>query len=93
MGKLTLSIEPDKIAKAKIYASKHHTSVSKIVSDFLTDITAKEDIKEDPLLEKIKQIEVPEWIKNLSIKPKVNLPENVDYKEMKYEYLKEKYGL
>ncbi len=93
MGKLTLSIEPDKIAKAKIYASKHNTSISKIVSDFLTDITAKEEIKEDRFLEKLKQMEVPDWIKSLSVKPKVNLPDNADYKEMKYEYLKEKYGL
>jgi hypothetical protein len=44
-------------------------------------------------LEKIKQMEIPDWIKKLSIGSKINLPENVDYKDLKYEYLKEKYGL
>lgn len=93
MAKLTLSIEPDKIERAKNYASRHHTSISKIVSDFLTDITAKDEGKQDPFLEKLKQMEVPDWIKDLSVKTKVDLPDNVDYKQLKYEYLKEKYGL
>jgi hypothetical protein len=47
MAKLTLSIEPDKIAKAKSYAARHHTSVSKIVSDFLADVTFNEDQEDD----------------------------------------------
>ena len=93
MAKLTLSIEPEKIAKAKNYASKHHTSISKLFSDFLTDITAVEDLEEDPLLEKLKQMEVPDWIKELSVTSKMKIPENTDYKDLKYEYLKEKYGL
>jgi hypothetical protein len=93
MAKLTLSIEPNKIEKAKIYAAKHHTSISKIVSDFLTDITAKEETTEDPFLQQLKQMKMPDWINDLSVKTKVNLPDNVDYKDLKYGYLKEKYGL
>jgi hypothetical protein len=38
-------------------------------------------------------MEIPDWIKKLSVTPKVDLPDDVDYKELKYEYLKERYGL
>jgi hypothetical protein len=94
MAKLTLSVEPDKIAMAKRYASKHHTSISKLFSDFIANVTVKDEVvEEDLLLAKIKQMEIPDWIKKLSVTPKVDLPDDVDYKELKYEYLKERYGL
>lgn len=94
MAKLTLSVEPDKIEKAKRYALQQHTSISKLFSEFIASVVVKEEtIKEDPFLAKIKEMEIPDWIKKLSEGPKVDLPEDVDYKEMKYEYLKEKYGL
>ena len=93
MAKLTLSIEPDKIAKAKSYASKHRTSISKMVSDFLTNEIAKDEVKEDPFLEKLKQMEVPDWINNLPVKSPIELPDNMDYDDLKYAYFKEKYDI
>lgn len=94
MAKLTLSVEPDKIAMAKRYALKHHTSISKLFSDFIANVAIKDEaIEEDPLLAKIKQMEIPDWVKKLSITQKVDLPDDVNYKELKYEYLKERYGL
>ena len=94
MAKLTLSIEPDKIEKAKRYAYKHHTSISKIVSDFLADITKKDEIdEEDPFIKKLRQIEIPAEVKALSGILKGKVPDDINLWDAKYEYLKEKYDL
>ena len=89
--KLTLSADEDTVSLAKSIASEENTSVSKLFKQLITEL-AKKRKKEDPLLEKIRNTEIPEWIKNLSI-GSVDLPEDFDYKEARYEYLKEKYGL
>ena len=34
MAKLTLNVEPDIVRAAKTYAQAHHTSLSKLVSQF-----------------------------------------------------------
>ena len=94
MAKLTLSIEPDKIEKAKKYAFKHHTSISKIVSDFLADITKKDEIDEDgPFIKKLRQIEISAEVKALSGILKGKVPDDINLWDAKYEYLKEKNGL
>jgi Family of unknown function (DUF6364) len=94
MAKLTLSIEPDKIEKAKIYAHKHHTSISKIVSDFLADITKKDEVdEEDPFIKKLRQIEISDEIKALAGILKGKVPDDINLWDAKYEYLKEKYDL
>ncbi|MGZ3755385.1 MAG: DUF6364 family protein [Mucilaginibacter sp.] len=93
MAKLTLSIEPDKIAKAKSYATKHRTSISKMVSDFLTNEIAKDEVKEDPFLEKLKQMEVPADILALTGVLKGKVPDDVNLWDAKYAYLKQKYDL
>jgi len=92
MAKLTLSVKPDKIEKAKRYALKNHTSISKIVSDFLDDLTEKEEAK-DSFLERLKQIEVPDEIKALTGILKGKVPDDISLWDAKYEYLKEKYDL
>ena len=38
MAKLTLNVEPDVIQAAKNYASAHHISLSKLVTQFLRDL-------------------------------------------------------
>jgi hypothetical protein len=94
MAKLTLSIEPDRIAKAKRYAYKHQTSISKIVSDFLADITKKDEVEdEDPFIKKLRQIEVSDKIKALSGILKGKVPDDINLWDAKYEYLKEKHEL
>jgi hypothetical protein len=93
MAKLTLSVEPDKIVKAKLYASKHKTSISKLFSDFISTVSAADEAGEDdPFLLKIKQIEIPDWVKKLSVDPKLNRADDFDYKKLKHEYLKERHG-
>ena len=91
-SKLTLSVQADTIERAKQYARRNHTSLSKIVQTLLNDI-AKEEVKEDLLIEKYKNAEFPDWINELTGVLKGKYPEDMDYKDMKYEYLKEKYGL
>lgn len=92
--KLTLSVEQSFVDKAKRYASKHHTSVSKLFSELLDkaiDNDATEEV--DPFWEKLNSIEISPEIKSLTGILKGKYPDNMDYKDMKYEYLKEKYGL
>ena len=49
--------------------------------------------KKDPLLEKLKTYVIPDEVKALTGILKGKYPDDMDYKDMKYEYLKEKYGL
>ena len=91
-SKLTLSIQSDTIERAKQYARRHHTSLSKIVQNLLNDI-AKEEVKEDSLLEKFKHLKTSPDIEALKGILKGKYPEDMDYKDMKYEYFKDKYDL
>ncbi|MBS1503910.1 MAG: hypothetical protein JST32_17705 [Bacteroidetes bacterium] len=90
--KLTLSIDRDTIQLAKEIASEEHVSVSKLFKTLINEV-AKKRQKKDPLLEKLKTMEIPDDIKALTGILKGKYPEDMDYKDMKYEYLKEKYGL
>jgi hypothetical protein len=90
--KLTLSVKAASLPSVKEYAKRQHTSVSKLVQEFFDSIVEKEE-KEDPLLERYKNMEISPWIKELSGVLKGKYPDDMDYKDMKYEYLKDKYGL
>jgi hypothetical protein len=48
MSKLTLSISPSVIARAKRYANKHGTSVSKMVEAYLASVAVTVDSEQDP---------------------------------------------
>ena len=48
-------------------------------------------LAKDLILEKYKNIEIPQWIKDLTIETKVD--SNMDYDNVKYEYLKDRSGL
>ncbi|MDP9046710.1 MAG: DUF6364 family protein [Bacteroidota bacterium] len=91
-SKLTLSMEPEIIEKAKIYAAENNISVSKLVKNLLKD-TLKKGAKKDPILEKFKDTIISPEILALTGILKGKYPEDMDYRDMKYEYLKEKYGL
>lgn len=91
-SKLTLSIEPEFIEMAKNYASANNTSVSKLFKDFIKDVTKKGEV-DDPLLEKLKNMEVPEDIKSLTGILKGKYPAGTSYDDMRYEYFKDRYGL
>jgi len=91
-GKLTLSADRDTIELAKSLASDDNISVSKLFKTLITDL-AKRRNKKDPILEKYKDLVISDEIKALTGILKGKYPEDMDYKEMKYEYLKDKYGL
>ncbi|MDB5155306.1 MAG: hypothetical protein JWR50_13 [Mucilaginibacter sp.] len=91
--KLTLSVKSDSLPLVKEYAKRQHTSVSKLVQRLFDDIAEKEKNQVDPLLEKYKNVEISGWIKDLTGILKGKYPEDMDYKDMKYEYLKDKHGL
>ncbi|MDN3581723.1 DUF6364 family protein [Mucilaginibacter flavus] len=90
--KLTLSVKSDSVPRIKEYAKRQHTSVSKLVQEYFDKIEEQEK-KEDPLLEKYKNIEIPEWIQSLTGILKGKYPDDMNYDDMKYEYFKEKYDL
>ncbi|MDP9076257.1 MAG: DUF6364 family protein [Bacteroidota bacterium] len=91
-SKLTLSADKATIELAKSLASEDNISVSKLFKGLLNDF-AKKRKKKDPLLEKYKDVELSPGILALTGVLKGQYPEDMDYKDMKYEYLKDKYGL
>lgn len=91
-SKLTLSVQSDTIERAKQYARRNHTSLSKIVQKLLNDI-AREEVEKDPLLEKFKHLEISPDIKALTGILKGKYPDDITLWDAKYEYLKEKYDL
>jgi hypothetical protein len=89
--KLTLTVKEESLSFVKKFAKKQHTSVSKLVQGLFDDITEKEKSLPDPILEKYKDVEMPQWIKNLT-----GVAEDdpgMSYDDMKYAYFKEKYDL
>lgn len=97
--KLTLSVEDDFVDKAKRYAAKHKTSLSKLFSEILAEKIAKDQTQpeEDAFLTKLNTIEISDKIKSLTGVLKVDIPADADLKklarEARYEYLEKKYGL
>jgi len=75
---------------ANLYAPQNN-----VVADYETQylINKKPDEPVDPFLEKIKKIKISDDLKSLTGILKGAYPDDMDYKDMKYEYLKEKYGL
>ena len=90
--KLTLSVDKGTINLAKQLASENNTSVSKLFKELINTFPRKAK-KADPLIEKYENVEIPDWIRQLTINPEIELSDDADYKDLKYEYLKEKYGL
>jgi hypothetical protein len=90
--KLTLSADKHTVELAKRIASEDNISVSKLFKELLNDFSKKRK-KEDPLLERYKNMEISEDIKALRGILKGKVPEDVDYKDLKWEYLKERHGL
>jgi hypothetical protein len=89
-GKLTLSADKDTIDLAKRLASGDNISVSKLFKTLITDL-AKKKSKKDPILEKYKDVEIPQWIQDLTGVAKDD--PTMSYDEMKYAYFKERNDL
>jgi macrodomain Ter protein organizer (MatP/YcbG family) len=77
--KLTIKLDNDVISRAKRYAEKRRTSLSKMIESYLDAITKpdKDDIEITPLVKSLSGI--------------ISLPEDYDYKKDRTEYLIKKY--
>ncbi len=79
--KLTLSLNQNIIEKAKKYAKKNNTSLSKMIEAYFNSLTSNENNKDEiqisPLVESLCGV--------------IQLPEDFDYKKSKSEYLQRKY--
>lgn len=80
--KLTLRLNIDSIANAKIYAAKHKTSLSSLVENFFTTLTSSEDsttsqFTYSPIVQELSGI--------------ISAPEDFDYKEDYIKYIEDKY--
>jgi hypothetical protein len=93
--KLTLSVDHKMVEKAKRYAAKHHTSISKLVTAYLKGVTEKDEEAEDPFLTKIREINrgAPKQLHKLRGILKGKVPDDINLWDAKWEYLKEKHGL
>ena len=85
--KLTLSMEPEIVNRAKEYAKRRQISLSKLIQDFLEQAIKTEEVNED------EELNIPEDIKSLVGILKGPDISKKQLREMKYEYLKDKYGL
>lgn len=72
--KLTLSLDEEVIKKAKQLSRRQGKSISKIVEDYLKNISGKE-VHEETLVSQINKIMEPH-------RSKLKLPADVDYKEI-----------
>ncbi|TSD62981.1 hypothetical protein FFF34_018690 [Inquilinus sp. KBS0705] len=90
--KLTLSADEQTVELAKRIALEDNISVSKLFKQLLNDFSRKRK-KDDPLMERYKTMEFSEDIKALRGILKGKVPDDVDYKDLKWEYLKERHGL
>lgn len=77
--KLTLSIDSSLIAKGKLYAQKHKTSLSSLVEAYLKRLIETSEI--DEMSPKLK-----------SLSGVVKLPKNFNEKKGYQKYLESKYG-
>ncbi|MBE5319121.1 hypothetical protein IM793_08130 [Pedobacter sp. MR2016-19] len=83
-AKLTLTIDESVIKRAKIYAQHQGKSLSSVIENLLKSVTQKEETVS-------KDIELSPLIKSLMLRPKVDLPEDYDYKKELEKIRDEKY--
>ncbi len=79
--KLTLSLDKKVIERAKEFAKKHQTSLSRMVESYFESLTSEQ---EDDF-----EIEVTPLVDSLC--GVLELPENFDYKKRRTDYLSEKH--
>ena len=82
--KLTLTIDKSVIKQAKAYAEQQGRSLSAVVENYLKAVIKKEEIEKD-------DDELSPIIKSLMLRPKVELPDDYDYKKELEKVKDEKY--
>lgn len=79
--KLTLSLNQQAIERAKNYAKRHQTSLSRMIESYFISLTEDKaddsDIPTTPLVESLCGV--------------IELPEDFNYKEERAKYLKDKH--
>lgn len=80
--KLTLNVDGAVVDKAKRYAKKHNTSLSKMIENYLQSITSSSKSGEEDITPLVK-----------SLMGIVKLPKGFDEKKYYGEYLSKKYKL
>lgn len=83
--KLTLKLNAAVIDKAKAYAKSNGTSLSKIIENYLSSLSKPKNKK----AKQDDEITISEFVK--SIGNGLKLPENLDYKKERLEYLEQKH--
>ena len=81
--KLTLKLDKFVIDKAKIYATTHKRSLSRLIESYLRSLTNKNELKDSD------DIEISPFVKSISTG--VNIPADLDYKKEYGDYLNQKY--
>lgn len=81
--RLTITLDGTLIDRAKVYASRHKVTLSKLIEGYLEDIAQQEEqqisLELDPLVESLYGV--------------ATLPSQIDDKEAYYDHLIEKYDL
>lgn len=77
-------MEPEVVYRAKLYAKKRNISLSRLIQDYL-DQLSKDKLNPESNI-------APEILALTGIL-KGKVPDDVDLKEMRYQYLKTKYDL
>lgn len=78
--KLTLKLDQEIIEKAKLYAAKNKTSLSRLIENYLSSLTSDEANSE---------MEISPFVKSLS--SGISIPAEYDYKKDRADYLEKKY--
>ena len=78
--KLTLSVDVEKIRKAKYLSRKRKRSVSKLFEDFIDELDKQEA--------RHKRVSIADKLKGAFGK----VPKDFDWQEERFKYLKKKYG-
>ncbi len=82
--KLTVKLNKEVIDRAKVYASSHKRSLSRIIESYLQSLVLQEGIETDN-----ERIEITEFVKSMSTG--VRVPSDIDVKNEYSTYLSDKY--
>ena len=82
--KLTLKLNQEVIEKAKQYASDKKLSLSRLIENYLNSLTSEK-------LNKSSNLEISPFVKSLTADIKYSIPNNLDYKKERIDYLESKH--
>lgn len=81
--KLTLKLNQEVIEKAKQYASDKKLSLSRLIENYLNSLTSEKSNKNE--------LEISPFVKSLTAGIKYSIPNDLDYKKERADYLEQKH--